>query len=414
MPKILITGNGFDLNLNLPTSYSDFIKILSNLKDIKEYNFDSIYNASSSYESIKKKFDNSIRFKKNEIDELKDLLNKSLWFNFFTSEYNIDTWIDFETKIEYVLINIFKSLNSLEEILFSKGPRVNSAKRISAIHFNKDIVRIEIFNSFNLLKKDGINYILNELLFINKYGYNVNFNYETISKYLFEDLLIFKKIFNLYFELFVLPLYDKLQQNINSTIYKDIDYHFTFNYTPTFEKVYDQTIRTDFLHGKIDSINNFIVLGINDLPNNVNEEHLKYFIPFTKYYQKLNNNTDYYFLNEISNKNSSEDYIFYFVGHSLDRSDEDYINEIFDFVYDSKSKKSKIVIAYHSENSKSSMLINLFLIRGKDDIVELMRSKVLVFKKLNTKEFDELINPFPLLAKPRSIKNRTRLRDEDV
>ena len=34
MPKILITGNGFDLNLNLPTSYSDFIKILSNLKEI--------------------------------------------------------------------------------------------------------------------------------------------------------------------------------------------------------------------------------------------------------------------------------------------------------------------------------------------------------------------------------------------
>ena len=33
---------------------------------------------------------------------------------------------------------------------------------------------------------------------------------------------------------------------INSTIYKDIDYHFTFNYTPTFEKVYSQNIRTDF------------------------------------------------------------------------------------------------------------------------------------------------------------------------
>lgn len=47
MPKILITGNGFDLNFNLPTSYSDFINILSNLKDIEEYNFDSIYSKSS-------------------------------------------------------------------------------------------------------------------------------------------------------------------------------------------------------------------------------------------------------------------------------------------------------------------------------------------------------------------------------
>ena len=76
MPKILITGNGFDLNLNLPTSYSDFIKILSNLKHIEDYNFESIYNASSSYKTIKNNFDNSIEFKKKEIYELKDLLNK--------------------------------------------------------------------------------------------------------------------------------------------------------------------------------------------------------------------------------------------------------------------------------------------------------------------------------------------------
>jgi len=29
MPKILITGNGFDLNFCLPTLYSDFIQILN-------------------------------------------------------------------------------------------------------------------------------------------------------------------------------------------------------------------------------------------------------------------------------------------------------------------------------------------------------------------------------------------------
>jgi len=29
MPKILITGNGFDLNFGLPTLYSDFIQILN-------------------------------------------------------------------------------------------------------------------------------------------------------------------------------------------------------------------------------------------------------------------------------------------------------------------------------------------------------------------------------------------------
>lgn len=391
MPKILITGNGFDLNLKLPTSYSDFIKILTNLKGIEEYNFDSVYNVSLSYELIKNNFDNSIEFKKNEIEELKDLLNKNLWFNFFTSEYNIETWIDFETKIEYVLINIFKALSILEEYIFSNGTRPQELIPLSFKNFNNNIEYYQIFKNFNFFNNTNNHIILKQFLFTKKYKHNLCFNYQEISNHLLKDLIEFKKIFNLYFELFVLPLYDKL--NVYKKLNLDtINHHFTFNYTPTFEKLYGQNIRTDFLHGKIDSKSNFIVLGINEIPNNINEDHVKYFIPFTKYYQKLNNNTDYYFLNELSLTKVNENYIFYFIGHSLDKSDEDYINEIFDFVYDSKSKNSKIVIAYHSENSKSSMLINLIEIRGKDDIVELMRSKVLVFEKLNSKEFEDLLN----------------------
>jgi len=119
---------------------------------------------------------------------------------------------------------------------------------------------------------------------------------------------------------------------------------------------------------------------------------LRYYIPFTKYYQKLNNATDYYFLNEISEKRTNENYVFYFVGHSLDKSDEDYINEVFDFILELKSKIKKIVIGYHSQKSKSSMLANLIEIRGKDDIVLLMREKSLVFYELSSKEFNDELN----------------------
>ena len=37
MPKILITGNGFDLNFGLPTGYSDFIKICKKLQNSKKF-----------------------------------------------------------------------------------------------------------------------------------------------------------------------------------------------------------------------------------------------------------------------------------------------------------------------------------------------------------------------------------------
>ena len=55
MPKILITGNGFDLSLGLPTSYSDFINVLNSLKNCGEVDFHSVYSNSSNYDVITEK-----------------------------------------------------------------------------------------------------------------------------------------------------------------------------------------------------------------------------------------------------------------------------------------------------------------------------------------------------------------------
>lgn len=121
MPKILITGNGFDLNLNLPTSYINFIKVLNNLEFLTDYTFEKIYSPCTNFEELKYSFKNSIDFDKSEILNLKSLLKNNLWYKFFKSELNIESWIDFEQKIEYVLRNIFKSLDILKDSVFSSG-----------------------------------------------------------------------------------------------------------------------------------------------------------------------------------------------------------------------------------------------------------------------------------------------------
>src|SRR5690606_36376021 len=77
---------------------------------------------------------------------------------------------------------------------------------------------------------------------------------------------------------------------------------------------------------------------------------------------------------------------FYFFGHSLDTSDGDYINEVFDFVNSLKSRIKTIVVIYHSKASKSKLLINLLNIRGKSDIQALMRSKNLIFLNIDSTE----------------------------
>lgn len=188
-----------------------------------------------------------------------------------------------------------------------------------------------------------------------------------------------------------------LKIKTDRSIFNLINRHYTFNYTPTFDRFFENSNLTNFLHGKINSNKNEIVLGINEIPNNIVDK--KYFIPFTKYFQKLNNNTDYNFLKEFEKK-TNLNYIIFFYGHSLDKSDEDYINEVFDFITNLNSKIKKIVIVYHSETSKSKLLVNLLNIRGKKDVLELMRQDILIFTLIDSIEFKkELKRDISIISK---------------
>jgi len=177
----------------------------------------------------------------------------------------------------------------------------------------------------------------------------------------------------------------KVKRNSFSTI----DKHYTFNYTPTFDKVYKKANKTSFLHGKINSNSNEIVLGINEIPSTTLDK--RYFLPFTKYYQALNSDTDFQFISDLDNTEELN-FQFFFFGHSLDTSDKDYINEVFDFVNESKSKIKNIFIVYHNKESKSRLLINLLNIRGKDDIKALSRRKDLIFLNSKSIELERELN----------------------
>jgi hypothetical protein len=110
--------------------------------------------------------------------------------------------------------------------------------------------------------------------------YGLNSALNKITQKLIEELNSFKRIFNYYFEVFVYPFYDNQKTRIDRSLFSTITKHYTFNYTPTFEKIYKNINKTSFLHGKIDSNSNQIVLGINEIPN---EELDKRFFFFTLY-----------------------------------------------------------------------------------------------------------------------------------
>ncbi|MCJ7933323.1 MAG: bacteriophage abortive infection AbiH family protein [Chryseobacterium sp.] len=397
MPRILITGNGFDLHHKLPTTYKDFIKIVDYISQNHNSDFENVYKNSDSFAMIKDSFSTDIKFDQNNIELITETANKNILFNFFKNELEIDTWIDFENKIEYLLENIFYSIRTMRETISSVGPiHPNSILAIKT-KLNNNIIFAKILNFLKIINVQNEGFTINEKFLVNKYGYNIDFDEDKIINSIYSQLIEFRKLFNLYIQTFVVPLYEKYNSNDHlSQIFKNINYYFTFNYTPTFEKLYDnKEISVNYLHGKSEAQKENIVFGISELFNE--ECHKSEYIKFTKYFQKFNNRTDFYFLNQLK-KSDSENYIFYFWGHSLDKSDSSYINEVFDFIDNVDSKIKRIVIIYHNESSRTKSLLNLFNIRSKKDMEMKIRNKILVFLQNNSNELandlnENIINP---------------------
>lgn len=94
----------------------------------------------------------------------------------------------------------------------------------------------------------------------------------------------------------------------------------------------------------------------------------------------------------------------FFYGHSLDSSDKDYINEVFDFIGNLKTKIKQIIIIYRSKNSKSKLLMNLILIRGKNEIEEFMKNNNLLFLEHGSKQLELELNKEINIASFNSIR----------
>jgi len=411
MPKILITGNGFDLNLGLPTTYNDFMNILKSIEEAEKLDFDTIYSKTSTYNKIRKYF-NKFEFDTNKIEKLKQLIKKNKWYNFFKKEYELDTWVDFEDRIEYALKLIFNDFQETKHQIFQNKSlqrgkldniKIGFQRNIEIVGLLKDLNIIDGYNKSidgkislsgyesNNLVDYTINIFkinLNEKFLIKRNDYYIDFDFEKIYKYLLDELNDFKLIFNYYFEIFIQPLIDNYKKTSDIGYFKNFDTHYTFNYTPTFDKIFGKENQTQFLHGKIGSKENKIVLGISEIPQEL-KQYKKYILPFTKYFQKLDINTDYKFILKYLN-NLPNNYHFYFWGHSLDKSDEDYINTVFDFVNKINGNK-KIIIIYHNKKAKSKLLNNLLYIRKKEEIENLMKCDILVFLQSNSQKLKELI-----------------------
>lgn len=435
--KIVIIGNGFDLRHFLPTSYNHLISILSEIEKLSDDK--SIITFSDLFEGTFKEkngwFYNQIHelyqtenfvYDIEAIFSIKNRLKKNSWFQYFKSvdENKIETWIDFETEIERILISVLEYFESFNKNEFKK-PRYGGSNgkvvffvpiALEKEHF-KSKLQISLLKSFGLFQEDGHNLNVIEKFILN-IGNEIQYYKERdFFNFLYSSLEEFIGIFNDYIAYIINLFYSNLREEKKEdfilrngkVLFENVNQFFSFNYTSTYEKFYKSDITIDneflvqigaklkrrenyyqFVHGNAVSnwnddsanyINNLnkmkIVLGVDDIHDSLKKHKL---FQFTKYFQKLHKQTDYLFLRDFHPTNGvkyGDKYIFYFWGHSLDYSDRQYIREIFDLV--DNSQGSKIKIFYHSISAKGDQLKNLLGIIEKEKIERFMKFNILEF-----------------------------------
>ena len=171
----------------------------------------------------------------------------------------------------------------------------------------------------------------------------------------------------------------------------------TFNYTNTANELLNiPKENTHFIHGEIkfnrnaDEINT-MVFGIEDKENDIDKINPE-LIPYQKFYQRTVKETGNKF-EEFFEPNfdfsadggisiASKNIIVF--GHSVDPLDKEIFQKWFELANqeDEKEKElKKFIFVYHDERAKRSIVKNLAIILGKQELIQLTGKQKIVFVK---------------------------------
>lgn len=393
--KVLVTGNGFDLHHCLPTRYSDFLDVIKRLMEMdKEGNIDRcqfltyvlgeqspLYNSNT---MIKKCYDvhkaviDKTRLNTKKLQEMVSIAKENFWMIYFL-ERDIKRvgWIDFEKEIARVIRafrNVIKELD--QKCMNNQGYEVCLEDLVVSME-DYYIVTSEAFHElfyydeYTRLNQEFWNtqIIENEIRYLSA-------DSRKIAEKLYQSLEEFIEILKWYITEFVQKI-AVTQKSKMATLF-DCDRVITFNYTNTFSILYDKHgwLPVSFVHGSAKEGN--MVLGVNDDKCDQLKGLDLSFVAFKKYYQRTYKNTDYDFEKNLPNGSK---YKLYFVGHSMDVTDQDILRAL---IRDSKVTQS--IIFYHDDESHQQVIKNVIALFGKDEFENLRRKHKVTFEKLGSFE----------------------------
>lgn len=389
--NVLLLGNGFDLTHKLPTKYINFLNTTNFL--LRKSDLNSIKTIGDVFgdtelqkidKGISESF-NAYQFEYyktpidlNELKNIVSLTKNNMWFSYFSKSFNNDLgWIDFEKEISFV-VNIFQQIFSQED-KYVIIPNKNNNFLYLLNHFG-----FFIDNSPEKIPTVGMKRISKDYLIETPIGSNYWIaNKEKIINRLSFELEKVSEALKLYLSCFV----DKALENIRekmffwSNTFTYVNDVVTFNYTNTFEKLYNKKSTVYHLHG---NTNNKIVLGINpDLSDKIETIDTS-FIFFKKYFQRVKYRTDNKYIEFIKEfKETYGDLNLYVIGHSLDITDKDIIEQLF-------ALANEIIVLHYSEEDELQHISNIVKIFGKERFDELRSENNLSFLPINTNLTDKM------------------------
>mgnify|MGYP000973637165 CR=1 FL=1 len=378
---ILILGNGFDIAMGRKTKYEDFIEFEKQLYSNPDKKLQDFLK-SKGIDSEKYKENLYLKF----INENKDTLGDN-WSNLEKMISNIaDAIMYFKENSDFLYhdrydVPIQADVNRKKHEWRNNNYSAKSfvADTFVAL-FNKKVWKsLERENALKELNNEFIKHLelLIELLEI----------YLSYIDYLdFEDREIKPK-----------------PTALDAIPDLSYSYVLNFNYTNTSGHLYGTSEeKTHFIHGRINldrtfSRINTMVFGIEDKENDVNSD----LIPYQKYYQRVVKETgnkfeEFFIMPNYVRKNTSvagrtvptrvpvsKNIVIF--GHSVDPLDKEIFQKCFELAALAEYPY-RFIFTYYDDSAKRSIVKNLAIILGKDELIELTGQRKVVFVKSDDKD----------------------------
>lgn len=314
--------------------------------------------------------------------KVKSIIEKTkanIWFKYFSTAVEKElTWIDFEKEISQV-INAFREFFNDGNLTFAFETRLKRAtSRFIILRFDFFLEKVlgttiaRAGQAYTIKTEYKTEYPVGSKIY--------EIDKEKIISELYSSLRELTDLLKSYLKSFIDAVATVIQDHkysITNHSYPDVHRVFTFNYTNTIEKLFAAKDIVCHIHGNVD---NDIVLGVNPDKYDEVEDMDTSFIRFKKFFQRVFYKTDISYLKAINQLIESQqlapryakERIVYVIGHSLDETDKDIIQEIFGLA-------TKIKIFYHKDEVVGDYIRNLVAIYGKTGFDSLRITKDIEF-----------------------------------